>query len=116
MSDQIMKLMEAPVNENVPQLKSGDQVKVHVRIVEGNRERVQVFPGTVIRVRRGGNDANFTVRRIASHGIGVERTFLMRSPRLEKVEVLRHSHVRRTNLYFLRGRTGKAARLREKRS
>lgn len=112
---QLLKHMEQPVNENVPQLKSGDQVKVHVRIVEGSRERVQVFPGTVIRVRRGGNDANFTVRRIASHGIGVERTFLTRSPRLEKVEVLRHSHVRRKNLYFMRGRTGKAARLKEKR-
>lgn len=112
---QLMKQLEQPVNENVPQLRSGDQVKVHVRIVEGNRERVQVFPGIVIRVRRGGNDANFTVRRIASHGIGVERTFLARSPRLEKVEVLRHSHVRRNNLYFMRGRTGKAARLKEKR-
>ena len=112
---QLIKHLEQPVNEKVPQLRSGDQVKVHVRIVEGNRERVQVFPGIVIRVRRGSNEANFTVRRIASHGIGVERTFLMRSPRLEKVEVLRHSHVRRNNLYFMRGRTGKAARLKEKR-
>lgn len=113
---QLMKHLEEPVNENVPEIKSGDQVKVHVRIVEGNRERVQIFPGTVIRIRRGGNDANFTVRRIASHGIGVERTFLLRSPRLERVEVLRHSHVRRNNLYYMRGRTGKAARLREKRA
>ena len=113
---QLMKHMEEPVNENVPEIRSGDQVKVHVRIVEGNRERVQVFPGTVIRIRKGGNDANFTVRRIASHGVGVERTFLLRSPRLEKVEVLRHSHVRRKNLYFMRGRTGKAARLKEKRA
>jgi large subunit ribosomal protein L19 len=112
---QLLKKLEQSVNENVPELRSGDQVKVHVRIVEGNRERVQVFPGTVIRVRGGGNEANFTVRRIASHGIGVERTFLTRSPRLEKVEVLRHSHVRRKNLYFMRGRTGKAARLKEKR-
>ncbi len=112
---QLMQALEAPVNENVPQLRSGDQVRVHVRIVEGDRERVQVFPGMVIRVRRGGNEANFTVRRIASHGIGVERTFLMRSPRLEKVEVVRHSHVRRKNLYYLRSRTGKAARLKEKR-
>jgi large subunit ribosomal protein L19 len=112
---QLMKALEAPVNEAVPDLRSGDQVRVHVRIVEGNRERVQVFPGTVIRLRRGKNNASFTVRRIASHGIGVERTFLMRSPRLEKVEVVRRSHTRRKNLYFLRGRTGKAARLREKR-
>ena len=110
-----MQALETPKNENVPDLKAGDQVKVHVRIVEGNRERVQVFPGTVIRVRRGGNEENFTVRRIASHGIGVERIFLTRSPRLEKVEIIRRSHVRRKNLYFLRGRTGKSARLREKR-
>jgi large subunit ribosomal protein L19 len=115
MSDQLVRVFEAPVNQNVPELSSGDQVRVHLRIVEGQRERVQVIPGTIIRIRRGGNDANFTVRRIASHGIGVERTFLMRSPRIEKVEILRHSHVRRKNLYFLRGRTGKAARLREKR-
>jgi large subunit ribosomal protein L19 len=115
MSDQLVRVFEAPENPNVPDLRSGDQVRVHLRIVEGQRERVQVVLGTVIRIRRGGNDANFTVRRIASHGIGVERTFLMRSPRLEKVEVLRSSHVRRKNLYFLRGRTGKAARLREKR-
>ena len=115
MSDQLVRVFEAPVNPNVPELRSGDQVRVHLRIVEGQRERVQVIPGTIIRLRRGGNDANFTVRRIASHGIGVERTFLMRSPRIEKVEILRHSHVRRKNLYFLRGRTGKAARLREKR-
>jgi len=90
-------------------------VRVHARIVEGDRERVQVFQGTVIRMRRGGVNANFTVRRIASHGIGVERTFLLRSPRLEKVEVMRSAHVRRAQLYYLRGRRGKAARLREKR-
>jgi large subunit ribosomal protein L19 len=115
MSDQLIRAMEAPENPNVPDLRSGDQVRVHLRIVEGGRERVQVIPGTVIRIRRGGNDANFTVRRIAAHGIGVERTFLSRSPLVEKVEILRRSHVRRKNLYFLRGRTGKAARLREKR-
>jgi large subunit ribosomal protein L19 len=115
MSDQLIRALEAPENPNVPDLRSGDQVRVHLRIVEGNRERVQVIPGTVIRIRRGGNDTNFTVRRIAAHGIGVERTFLARSPLVEKVEILRRSHVRRKNLYFLRGRTGKAARLREKR-
>jgi large subunit ribosomal protein L19 len=115
MSDQLIRAMEAPDNPNVPDLRSGDQVRVHLRIVEGGRERVQVIPGTVIRIRRGGNDASFTVRRIAAHGIGVERTFLTRSPLLENVEILRRSHVRRKNLYFLRGRTGKAARLREKR-
>ena len=102
-------------NPDVPQLRPGDTVRVHFRIVEGDRERTQVFQGTVMRLRKGGVNANFTVRRIASHGVGVERTFLLRSPRLEKVEVLRHAHVRRAQLYYLRGRKGKAARLREKR-
>ena len=102
-------------NPDVPQLRPGDTVRVHFRIVEGDRERTQVFQGTVMRLRKGGPNANFTVRRIASHGVGVERTFLLRSPRLEKVEVLRHAHVRRAQLYYLRGRKGKAARLREKR-
>jgi large subunit ribosomal protein L19 len=115
MSQQLMQHFEAPANDNVPELRPGDQVKVHIKIVEGDRERVQVFPGTVIRQRGGGNDATFTVRRIASHGIGVERTFLRKSPRLEKVEVTRHSHIRRARLFFLRGRTGKRARLAEKR-
>jgi len=83
-------------------------------IVEGEKERVQVFQGLVIRVRGGGVDRNFTVRRIASHGVGVERTFLFMSPRVDKIEVLRHAKVRRSRLYFLRGRTGKAARLKER--
>ena len=102
-------------NPDVPQLRPGDTVRVHFRIVEGDRERTQVFQGTVLRLRKGGVNANFTVRRIASHGVGVERTFLLSSPRLEKVEVLRHAHVRRAKLYYLRNRKGKAARLREKR-
>lgn len=105
----------AKPNPNIPQLRPGDTVRVHVRIVEGNRERTQVFQGMVMRTRRSGINANFTVRRIASNGIGVERTFLLHSPRIEQVEVLRHSHVRRSKLYFLRDRRGKAARLREKR-
>lgn len=103
------------VDRGHPQLAPGDTVKVHVRIVEGDRERVQVFQGIVIRLRRGGNDANFTVRRIASHGIGVERTFLLRSPRVEKIEILRRAKVRRAQLYYLRDRRGKAARLKERR-
>jgi large subunit ribosomal protein L19 len=103
-------------NPNIPQLKPGDTVRVHARIVEGSRERVQVFQGILIRVRGKGSNANFTVRRIASHGIGVERTFLLHSPRLERVEVLRHGHTRRSKLYYLRDRKGRAARLREKRS
>ena len=103
-------------NPNIPQLEAGDTVRVHTLIVEGEKERVQVFQGIVIRVRKGGVNKNFTVRRIASHGIGVERTFLFASPRVDKVEVLRHAKVRRARLYFLRGRTGKAARLRERRA
>ena len=102
-------------NPNIPALNPGDSVKVHVRIVEGDRERVQVFQGIVIGLHKGGAGASFTVRRTASHGIGVERTFLEHSPRVEKVEVMRRAHVRRSKLYFLRQRKGKAARLREKR-
>jgi large subunit ribosomal protein L19 len=111
----LLKAVEAAANKNVPDLKPGDNVSVHVRIVEGNKERVQEFKGTIIRLRKGGNDANFTVRRVASHGIGVERTFLLRSPRIEKVEVFRSAKVRRAQLYYLRDLRGKAARLKEKR-
>jgi large subunit ribosomal protein L19 len=103
------------LKEEAPDLAPGDTVKVHTRIVEGNRERVQVFQGVVIRIRGGGINKTFTVRRIASHGVGVERTFLLHSPRVEKIEVLRHAHVRRAKLYFLRERSGKSARLRERR-
>lgn len=102
-------------NPNIPDLRPGDTVRVHIRIVEGNRERTQVFQGTLMRVRGGGVNSTFTVRRIAAHGVGVERTFMLHSPRIEKVEVLRHAHVRRARLYFLRDRVGKKARLREKR-
>jgi large subunit ribosomal protein L19 len=112
MSD-LIKSLEGKVNPNIPELHTGDTVKVHVRIIEGDRERIQPFAGTIIRCRKGGNDASFTVRRVASHGIGVERTFLLRSPRLERVEVVRRAKVRRAQLYFLRTRRGKAARLKE---
>ncbi len=103
----------ATPNPNIPELRPGDTVKVHLRIVEGERERTQIFQGTIISMRKGSVNANFTVRRIASHGIGVERTFLLHSPRIEKVEVLRRAKVRRAQLYFLRERRGKAARLKE---
>ncbi|NIM93134.1 MAG: 50S ribosomal protein L19 [Anaerolineales bacterium] len=109
-----VRALEAPENPNIPELRPGDTVSVHVRIREGQRERVQEFRGTIIRMRKGGNNANFTVRRTASHGIGVERTFLLRSPRIEKVTVQRSARVRRAQLYFLRDRTGKRARLPEK--
>ena len=110
----VIKALEAKKNENIPQLAPGDTVSVHVKIKEGERERVQEFKGIVIRMRKGGNDANITVRRMASNGIGVERTFLLRSPRVDKIVVERHSQVRRAQLYFMRGRTGKSARLKQK--
>ena len=114
MMNELLKSVEAPENPNVPEIRIGDDVSVFLKIREGANERVQEFKGTVIRKRRGGNNTNFTVRRIASNGIGVERTFLTRSPRLEKVVVHRHAHVRRSKLYFLRERTGKRARLKQK--
>lgn len=98
-----------------PEIEVGDTVRVYIRIVESGKERVQPFQGTVIRARKGSNNANFTVRRIASHGVGVERTFLVNSPRLEKIEILRRAKVRRAQLYYLRDRRGKSARLKERR-
>ena len=93
----------------------GDTVRVHVKVVEGEKERTQVFEGIVIRKRGEGLRASFTVRRI-SYGVGVERTFPLHSPRIDKVEVARKSRVRRSKLYYLRGLAGKAARLKEKRA
>lgn len=112
--NQLMQSLVAD-DRGFPELASGDTVKVHLRIVEGNRERIQIFQGVIIRLRRGGNEANFTVRRVASHGVGVERTFLLKSPRIEKIEVLRSAKVRRAQLYYLRDRRGKSARLKERR-
>lgn len=111
---ELLKSVEAPVNENIPELSPGDAVSVYLQIKEGDRERIQVFKGTVLFVRGSGNDASFTVRRVASNGIGVERNFLMRSPRIQKVVVDRHTKVRRARLYFLRERTGKRARLKQR--
>ena len=112
--NELLKSVQASENTNVPELRIGDTVSVFLRIKEGNNERVQEFKGTVIAQSKGENSGNFTVRRIASNGIGVERTFLTRSPRIEKVTVHRHAHVRRAKLYFLRERTGKRARLKQK--
>jgi len=112
--EDLIKSVEASNNPNIPDLRPGDLVKVFLRIKEGSNERIQEFRGTIIRLRSGGNDRNFTVRRVASNGIGVERTFLARSPRIEKVVVERHAQVRRARLYFLRERTGKSARLKQK--
>ena len=114
MHNLLLSLHSFEPRPEVPIVDPGDTVRVHTLIVEGEKERVQVFQGVVIRVRKGGVNSSFTVRRIASHGIGVERTFLFASPRVEKLEVLRHAKVRRARLYYLRGRTGKAARMRER--
>ena len=92
----------------------GDQVRVHVKVIEGEKERTQIFDGTVIRKRGEGARASFTVRRI-SYGVGVERTFPLHSPRIDRVDVVRHGRVRRSKLYYLRSLAGKVARLREKR-
>jgi large subunit ribosomal protein L19 len=99
----------------VPVLRSGDTVRVHVKVVEGTRERIQVFEGVVIALGgKTGLGSTFTVRRV-THGVGVERTFLVHSPRLDKIEVLRHGDVRRAKLYYLREKVGKRARIRERR-
>jgi large subunit ribosomal protein L19 len=111
---ELVKAVEAADNPNIPTIRPGDTVSVYLRIKEGNTERTQEYRGTVLSMRGGGNNANFTVRRVASNGIGVERTFLTRSPRLEKVVVHRSAHVRRAKLYYLRERTGKRARLKQK--
>ena len=100
---------------DLPELASGDTVRVSARVREGNRERIQVFEGTVMRLRGGGISRSITVRSIRS-GVGVERTFKIHSPRIEKIEVVRHGQVRRAQLYFLRKRVGKAATLRERRT
>lgn len=98
---------------DMPDFRPGDTVKVHIRIIEGNKERVQVFQGVVIKRKRGMMNATFTVRKI-SHGVGVEKTFALHSPRLEKVEIVTAGRVRRSRLFYLRGRRGKAARIRER--
>ena len=111
----IQALEQEQLKSFVPEFGPGDTVRVHAKVVEGTRERIQVFEGVVIRRRSGGVNENFTVRRIASHGVGVERTFLIHSPRIEKIEVVRNGLVRRARLYYLRDLTGKAARIKERR-
>ena len=99
---------------DIPPFRVGDNVKVHVKIREGEKERIQVFEGVVIRRHRARTGASFTVRKV-SYGVGVERIFPLHSPRIDKVEILRRGRVRRSRLYYLRDRVGKAARIREKR-
>jgi large subunit ribosomal protein L19 len=108
----LTSLVELKERPEIQEFHPGDSVRVSVKVVEGERERTQVFEGVVIRGRRAGSSSNFTVRRV-THGVGVERTFLLHSPRLEKVEVTRRGRVRRAKLYYLRGLTGKAARIKE---
>ena len=98
---------------DMPDFRPGDSVKVHIRIIEGNKERVQIFEGVVIRRRRGLMGATFSVRKI-SHGVGVEKTFALHSPRLNKVEIISRGKIRRSRLYYLRGLRGKAARIKAK--
>ena len=112
--EDILKAFEPPVNPNIPELRTGDTVNVQVKIREGNRERIQEFRGTVLFVHNNGANSTFTVRRVASNGIGVERTFLTRSPRIAKVIVERQNKIRRSRLYGLRERTGESARLKQK--
>ena len=108
------EITKEQIRTDLPELAAGDTVKVSARVVEGTRERIQVFEGTIMRLRSGGIQRSITVRRIAS-GVGVERTFKVNSPRIEKIEVVRHGQTRRAQLYFLRKRVGKAATLRERR-
>jgi len=107
-------VVEVKPNPNIPEITSGDTVKVSSKIVEGDKERIQVFQGVVIKIRRRGIGSSFTVRRVA-YGVGVERTFPFYSPRVEKVELVRHGKKRRAKLYYLRGLSAKTARLRERR-
>ena len=102
------------LRDDIPDFAPGDEVKVHVRVVEGSKERVQVFQGNVIARQGGGLHETYTVRKL-SYGVGVERTFPLHTPTVTKIEVVRRGDVRRAKLYYLRGRTGKAAKIREKR-
>ena len=113
MSDIIRELEKEQLRSDLPKLEIGDTVRVYVKFVEGNRERLQNFEGIVIKMQGGGIRKTFTVRRI-SYGVGVERTFPYHSPRIGRIEVVRHGVVRRAKLYYLRERTGKAAKIKER--
>jgi large subunit ribosomal protein L19 len=113
--DVISAISQEYLRTDIPAFNIGDTVKVHIKIVEGSRERIQVFEGFVLKKQNGGIGQTFTVRRIAS-GVGVEKTFPMHSPRIDKIEIVRQSDVRRAKLNYMRQRTGKAARLKAKES
>lgn len=112
MSKLIESITKAQLKTNIPEFKAGDTVRVHVRIVEGDRERIQQFEGLVVKRRGGGISATYTVRKI-SNGVGVERTFPVHTPKVDKIEVVRKGKVRRAKLYYLRNLSGKAARIKE---
>ncbi len=115
MSDALIHLVEATqLREDIPEFGPGDTVNVHIRVVEGDKERIQQFKGVVIAIRGSGTRKTFTVRKV-SNGVGVERIFPLHSPKIVKIEVLRRGHVRRAKLYYLRQRSGKSARIKEKR-
>ena len=110
----IDKIDQEQMRYDLPDFRPGDTVKVHIRIIEGNKERVQIFQGFVLKRKRGKMNASFTVRKISHGGVGVEKTFALHSPRIEKIEVVSLGRVRRSRLYYLRERRGKAARIRER--
>jgi len=110
MNSIIKKLEDRGLRSDLPDFRVGDTVRLQVKVVEGEKERIQPFEGVVIKINRGGNRATFTVRKV-SYGVGVERIFPMHSPRLEKIQVLTHGKVRRAKLYYLRKLSGKAARI-----
>lgn len=112
MSEIIRSIEQAQLRKDMPEILIGDTVRVWVKVVEGNRERLQAFEGTVIAKRNGSVRETFTVRRV-SYGIGVERTFPIHSPRVDRVEIIRHGKVRRAKLYYLRSLQGKAAKIKE---
>lgn len=114
MSPMIAKLTETQLRTDIPEFRPGDTVRVHARVVEGTRERIQLFEGVVLKRRGKGISSSYTVRKI-SNGVGVERTFPLHSPRVAKIEVIRHGRVRRAKLYYLRALNGKAARIKEAR-
>ena len=111
--DLVKELTKDQIRTDLPELEVGSTVKVHVKVKEGNRERIQIFEGTIIKIQHGGIQKTFTVRRL-SYGIGVERTFPVNSPKIAKIEVVRKGKVRRARLYYLRDRVGKAAKVKER--
>ncbi len=111
--DILTQITQEQIRTDLPKLEIGDTVKVYVKVKEGNRERIQMFEGTVIKKNHGGIQETFTVRRL-SYGVGVERTFPLNTPKIDRIEVVRHGKVRRARLYYLRDRVGKAAKVQEK--